>query len=142
MANFRKMDSPLIRKTRRMEYFEMEDGLIGARPRNKDVTEYSFVISQAIEYRKEKSPRAKRVPAARPLPRPANSRAFRDAANARAERATKRYKTIDLEAITVPKPNKIRNNKQKRKPKYFIHRIMTYRYIYSIPFSFFLFHSA
>lgn len=109
----------VVRKTRRMEYCEIRPGCIAALPNDRDVTEHSFVISQAIEYRKLRGPR--KTPVKRPSPRPkpkiADARGIREMTNARAKRATKIFPSIHLDVSTVPKPIKIRNNKQTSKPE-------------------------
>lgn len=108
------MDNKLIRKTRGMQYHQLPDGSIEAEPRIVNVTWHSFVISQAIEYKKPRKVKKSPVKVI-PIPDAPRCRAKRATINERANRAVKVYAPINLDASSVPKPFKLKNGKQKSK---------------------------
>lgn len=106
-----------IRRTRDNRYYLLPDGVtIVAEPNDLWATDYSFVVKRPIEYKKKRAP--KKVPPKRAevnaLRRKitAKTRILRATINRNAIRATHVYSPINLELTVVPKPKRIKNQKQ------------------------------
>lgn len=104
----------MVLRTRACRYLRDNEGIVKPIPNNLGVTEHSFVLSQAIEYKKRRTPK-------KPLPKkPGNIRVpnvteqvrnERAKINRKANNAKRVMKPIDLNLTTVPKPIKIAQKK-------------------------------
>lgn len=107
----------LIRRTRSKRYYLMPDGFVREED-NSEVTNYSFVISQAIEYKKTTVTKPKKKSQKNVQQNVAESRVndeirnMRTRINERSNRATRMYPSIDLDVSAVPRPKKIKSKKQ------------------------------
>lgn len=107
----------LIRRTRSKRYYLMSNGSVREED-NWEVTNYSFVVSQAIEYKKSTGTKPKKKSqrnVQRNVAEPrvtAEIRDMRAKINERSNRATRVYPSIDLDASAVPRPKKIKSKKQ------------------------------
>lgn len=108
-----------VRRTRKNNYYRKPDGTMEAEFLRSNVTDYSYVISQPIEYKKPRA--ARKTPSKRFAKKSAQNRAqlnvpaFSIPTKFKgcrvnlvriAERMPKEYPTIDLEKSMVPKPKK------------------------------------